>query len=67
MQNRFGRGLDVILDGVNGGANPDPVITINAITVGQSGGRGVSVEGNGPNTELGDIFLSNVSSTDSVA
>ena len=68
IANSSDRGLDVILNGVNRGTNVDaPVITINSITVGQSEGRGVSVEGTGAATDLGDIFLTNVTSTDTGA
>ena len=64
----FGRGLDVILDGVHpAGANPNPVITISNVTATNSGGRGISVAGSGATTFLGDILLTNVSSTTTTA
>ena len=60
IDNSADRGLDVILDGVNGGANPAPVISISSVTVTNSDGRGVSVAGTG--ATLGDIQLTFVSS-----
>ena len=63
ISNSFGRGLDVILNGTFG----SPTISVSNDTVTNSGGRGVSVAGSGGTTVLGDILLTNVSSTTTTA